>query len=174
MSKEIYQEIYDTEAWYGNAEMGRSPGMRLMPRYRSFLEGKVVELGCGRGNVVEFLRENGAECEGYDQVSINPNMKVADITKDLDISPDTIICIDVIEHIDDEGLDGLFSNFKKAKKQVFAIHNGPSVHNGMELHINRKPFDEWNKVIEKKGFKIVKMERIHDEQFLYYTETVTG
>lgn len=171
-TSELYQEIYDKEGWYGNASIDRCPGMRLLPKYKDYISGKVVELGCGRGSVTEYLQNNGFECEGYDQVKVNPNMNVADITDtSLTISGDTVICIDVIEHILDEQLEGLYENFKKFNKQIFSIHNGPSPHNGVELHINIKPFEEWDKIIEEKGLQIEKKITIHKEQVLYITKT---
>jgi hypothetical protein len=169
MNKELYQQIYEKEKWYGNAKLGRCPGMRLLPVYESYLKSPVVELGCGRGSVVEELLKRGYECEGYDQIELNPNMKVGDITKDMNISGKTVLCIDVIEHIDDVGVSGLFQNFKKFERQIFAIHNGPSLHNGVELHINRKLFSEWEEIIIKNGFKIIQTKEITTEQRLYLT-----
>lgn len=96
-------------------------------------------------------------------------MNVADITKPIEISGDTVICIDVIEHISDFDLTGLYDNFRKFTIQVFSIHNGPSPYNETDLHINRKPFKEWDLIIKKEGFSILHETKIHDRQKLYIT-----
>ena len=80
-SKNLYQSIYDENPWYGNAEEDRCPGVRLLPEYQDWLVGPVIDLGCGRGHVVEALIEAGLEAEGIDQIVCNPKMRVGDITK---------------------------------------------------------------------------------------------
>lgn len=167
MGKEQYQNIYDNEEWYGNESINRSPGVRLLPIYEKFIYGKVVELGCGRGGVVRALKNKGFDCVGYDQIDLNNGMLIGDITSDLMVTGDTVICIDVIEHIDDIGLSGLFSNFKKFNRQIFSIHNGPSLYNGVDLHVNRKEFVDWEKIIFEYGFVIEYQQKINDEQWLY-------
>lgn len=171
MSRELYQRIYEKESWYGDADIDRCPGFRLMPMYLGFLEGRIVELGCGRGSVVTTLLSKGYDIIGYDQVSINPDMHVGDVTdENLAISGDTVLCIDVIEHIDDKRLQGLYYNFKKFKKQVFSIHNGPSMYKGEDLHVNKKPFDEWESIINKEGFCIKRKKKLGNKQCLFFTE----
>lgn len=166
--KEInFQKIYETTDWYGNAHQNRCPSVRLLPLYEKYL-GKInVELGCGRGHLVQKLRIKGYVCEGYDQINLGNGMHVADITKELKISGDTVICIDCIEHIEDSDLLGLYLNFKKFKTQIVSIHNGPSIHDGVELHINKKTFKTWRDTLLKQGFKIIEEIKIHKEQILF-------
>ena len=168
-----YQQIYTDEDWYGNAHQGRCPGNRLYPQYKDWLVGKILDIGCGRGHTVELLRREGFICDGIDQININQNMMVGDITKPLCIDGEdytTCLCIDVIEHIPDDILDGLFDNFKLFDKQIFSIHNGPSVYKGEELHVNRKPFDEWRSKLSQ-HFNITHEITIHEEQMLYHSNT---
>ena len=68
----LYQRIYEQHDWYGDAEQGRCPGVRLLPLYQSWLEGSVVDLGCGRGHTVQAIRELDFRCDGIDQVKIHP------------------------------------------------------------------------------------------------------
>lgn len=171
MSKELYQKIYDEEHWYGSASDGRCPGVRLIPKYKKHISSPVVDLGCGRGDNVRLLKKMGFDCIGYDQVAIDPNMLVADITKPLGFYASSIICMDVIEHIEDKDLVGLFRNFKIAETQAFSIHNGPSLYKGYDLHINKKPFDEWRVFIDNNGLDIVEEIIIHSQQTLFLTKT---
>lgn len=171
-SRDLYQNIYETEDWYGNAEIDRCPGVRLFPLYKEWLAGKVMDIGCGRGHTVHHLRENGFEADGIDQIDLGNDMLVGDITRPLDLAGkyQTALCIDVIEHIPDDGVMRLFENFKQVDRQAFSIHNGESICNGEDLHINKKPFDEWRRIIEGQ-FNLVKEIQTNPEQMLYLTST---
>lgn len=165
-----YQKIYEEADWYGNANIDRCPGNRLFPYYKSWIKSPILDLGCGRGHTVEILRQKGFECDGIDQININPDMMVGDITRPLTLNKKYECCLsmDVIEHIPDSILQGLFDNFKLFNYQIFSIHNGSSIYNGEELHINKKTFDDWRILISKQ-FNIINEVKIHEQQVLYYT-----
>ncbi|QEG21354.1 class I SAM-dependent methyltransferase [Mariniblastus fucicola] len=169
-SKELYQKIYDDNPWYGDATEGRCPGVRLLPKYQDWLIGPVIDLGCGRGHTVERLRELGFEAEGIDQIRKHPDMMVGDITKPIDNLGrfQSAVCVDCIEHLYDEQVQGLFANMKQVQRQAFSIHNGESTGTGQELHVNRRPFDQWRTIIGR-HFEIEKEIALHDNQMLYLT-----
>ena len=171
-SKDLYQSIYDQNPWYGNAAEDRCSGTRLLPDYQDWLAGPVLDLGCGRGHVVEALREAGFEAEGIDQIVVHPEMRVGDITKPIaDIQKfKSDVCIDCIEHLDDDQVIGLFQNMKQTQRQAFSIHNGESNDTGQELHVNRKDFIEWTKII-REYFDIASAIQIHENQVLYLTRS---
>jgi len=171
-SKDLYQSIYDENPWYGNAEEDRCPGVRLLPDYQDWLVGPVLDLGCGRGHVVEALIEAGFEAEGIDQIVCNPKMRVGDITKPIaDIQNfKSAVCVDCIEHLYEEQVTGLFENMKQTQRQAFSIHNGESTGTGQELHVNRKDFIDWTKII-REYFDIASAIQIHENQVLYLTRT---
>ena len=170
-SKQLYQKIYDDNPWYGDAEEGRCPGVRLLPQYQDWLIGPVIDLGCGRGHTVERLRDLGFEAEGIDQISKHPEMMVGDITKPIENLDRfrSAVCVDCIEHLYDEQVQGLFANMKQVERQAFSIHNGESTGTGQELHVNRRPFDQWRTVIEE-HFVIEKEIALHNQQMLYLTK----
>jgi len=167
---DYFQRIYETTNWYGNARRGRCPSVRLLPSYKSYLKGKIVEFGCGRGQLVEKLKAEGYDCQGYDQIDLDNAMHVADITEDIDVQGDVAICIDCIEHIYDHDLLGLFENMKKFSTQIMSIHNGKSMHKGVELHINKKPFAAWREFIKAAGFEVIVEHLIHKHQILLVTK----
>lgn len=171
-SASLYQRIYDENPWYGNAEQGRCPGVRLLPEYQEWLLSPVIDLGCGRGQTVEKLREEGFEADGIDQISNHPDMRVGDITKPIqDIEKfQSAVCIDCIEHLYEDQVLGLFENMKRVKRQAFSIHNGPSTGTGQELHVNRKSFIDWTKLV-RDHFDIASAIQISEEQILYLTQT---
>ena len=170
-SKELYQKIYDDNPWYGDANEGRCPGVRLLPQYQDWLVGPVIDLGCGRGHTVERLRELGFEASGIDQIKKHPDMMVGDITKPIENLDrfQSAVCVDCIEHLYDEQVQGLFANMKQVQRQAFSIHNGESTGTGQELHVNRRPFDQWRTIIEE-HFVIDQAIALHDKQMLYLTQ----
>ncbi len=171
-SKELYQKIYDDNPWYGDADEGRCPGVRLLPQYQDWLIGPVIDLGCGRGHTVDRLRELGFEANGIDQISKHPDMLVGDITKPIENLGrfQSAVCVDCIEHLYDEQVQGLFANMKQVQRQAFSIHNGESTGTGQELHVNRRPFVQWRKIIER-HFVIEKEIELHGKQMLYLTKS---
>jgi SAM-dependent methyltransferase len=170
----LYQKIYDENSWYGNAELDRCPGVRLLPHFVDWLEGPVLDLGCGRGHTVEHLQDLGFAADGIDQISCHAEMLVGDITKPIqDIQKySSVVCMDCIEHLYDEQLEGLFDNMKNVKRQAFSIHNGESNGTGVELHVNRLSFVEWSERI-RKHFDIAAAIQISPEQMLYLTRSRT-
>ena len=165
-----FEDIYNDNDWYGNAHIDRCPGVRLLPRYKDFLIPVVVDLGCGRGHTVDKMNELGIEAIGYDLIEKSNSCMVGDITKPLDFEAKTCVCMDVIEHIEDEGLIGLFENFKKCERRVFSVHNGTSMLGDVDLHINKKPFEDWISFFEENGIEIIGEVYIHEHQRLFFSE----
>ena len=130
----------------------------------------MLDLGCGRGHVVDALIEAGFQAEGIDQIVLNPKMRVGDITQPIaDIKNfKSAICIDCIEHLYEEQVAGLFKNMQQTQRQAFSIHNGESTGTGQELHVNRKDFIDWTKII-REYFDIASAIQIHENQVLYLT-----
>lgn len=164
--KELYERIYNTTS-YGDIKGGRCPAIDYLPSYLKFMQGKIVDWGCGRGLAVERFREMGFEAIGVDQVDLANNMLISDITEPLKIKHDTAICIDVLEHI--INAEGVLKNLSQANRAVISVHNGSSKHRGIELHINRKSFKEWAKLI-RKYFTIKERIPVHRFTMLYLCE----
>ena len=169
---ELYQKIYDDNPWYGDADEGRCPGVRLLPEYQEWLLEPIFDLGCGRGQTVEHLQGLGLQAEGIDQIRKNPKMRVGDITKPIDDMGafNSVICIDCIEHLYEEQVLGLFENMKQVKRQAFSIHNGESTGTGQELHVNRRSFQDWA-ILIRNHFDIAATIEVHKEQMLYLTQS---
>jgi SAM-dependent methyltransferase len=168
----LYQKIYDENPWYGDADQGRCPGVRLLPKYRDWLIGPVLDLGCGRGHTVEHLRKLGFEAAGIDQIQSHPAMRVGNITQPIqDITSfNSVVCIDCIEHLYEDQVLGLFENMKQVQRQAFSIHIGESTGTGQELHVNRKSFSQWSELVCE-HFEIVSEFEITPEQILYLTRS---
>jgi hypothetical protein len=140
--KEVYQHLYDNNVNdYGRADTDRCPSVRYLPLFGDYITGFVVEFGCGRAE----LRKHLSHYLGIDWIT-HEGVLNADITQPMRITypkPITGLCIDVFEHIDDQGLIGLCSNLKQCSRQIISVYEGSHVVNGIELHINQKTIKQW-------------------------------
>jgi hypothetical protein len=151
VKREVYQRLYSTTN-YGKAEKGACPGVRYLPLYRDWLISPVIDLGCGTGDTVKALREEGFVANGIDQVIYGEGMRVGDITAPLTFepTPKSALLLDVAEHIPDEGLEGVFQNMLGTDHQVISTFSGSSTWKGSEeLHINLKTPKQWREFIER-------------------------
>ena len=142
----LYQKIYDDpNLKYGQAKFDRCPGTRYFPKYKTWLVGSVVDLGCGTGDTVKHLTRKGYPAQGFDWIEPRlANCAKADITRHIDLSAyDTALALDVFEHLTDDQLAGLCTNMRQCDWQVITVANGSSKVYGVELHVNRKSIEEW-------------------------------
>jgi hypothetical protein len=170
-TQSIYQYLYDCTPKYGRPNFNSCPGISFYPYYEKWLEAPIMDLGCGTGDTVIFMRKNNLSADGMDQVIFHPQMLVGDICDPL---PEmsryaTGLCIDVIEHIHDDKVFGLLSNLGRCKKQIISIHNKPAEYrgpNGEELHVNLKPFSEWKAILDR-YFEVCREISVSEVQTLY-------
>lgn len=171
--KHVYEDLYNNTD-YGSAELGNCPTVYFFDDFKSWLRGDIIELGCGNGDGVQFIHEAGYVINGIDQVDLNNDMIVGDITQPLDLSAyNTSICIDVFEHVPDEGITGILKNMAQTKRQVITIHNkkaGFKGADGEQLHINIKPFNEWSKIIAE-HLRICTSYDLSEYLRIYYCES---
>ena len=80
----------------------------------------------------------------------------------------TAICIDVLEHITDDRLPGLFENLKQADHQVVTVYCGPSKERGynQQLHPNVKTPSEWATLLSE-HFDIAETIQLATHCYLY-------
>jgi len=150
--QELYQKLYEDESLnYGRADKNRCPGVRSFPFYEKYLESPVIDLGCGRGDTVRRIKEAGYEAQGVDQIDLSNGMLVGDATTFDCSNQGTALCIDVLEHLDDDELHEILTNMSKAKRQIVQVHTGSSKEPGHpeELHINQKSESAWDEIIRK-------------------------
>ena len=149
--RELYQHLYDDRMLcYGSAKHNRCPGVKFYKFYKNALKGKIIDLGCGRGDTVHMLWAEGYDAAGIDQVDLDNGMTVGDITEPLDLSSyDTSLCIDVFEHLEDEALAKVLVNMAATKTQIISVHTGRAFEIGCktDLHPNKKTFAEWDRFI---------------------------
>jgi hypothetical protein len=172
-TKPLYQQIYDQrhENHYGVARYGHCMWIKLFPHYKKWLQSPIIDFGCGTGEEVVFLREQGFDCLGVDQVSLDNGMMVGDISKKGRYSQyNTALCVEVFEHLTNGQIKGLLENMQQCRRQIITIANDTStmevdgeVH---ELHINQKPFKTWRAILMD-YFDIIETIAQKDERRIY-------
>jgi 2-polyprenyl-3-methyl-5-hydroxy-6-metoxy-1,4-benzoquinol methylase len=96
------------------------------------INGKVLDFGCGPGYLVQQMLDNQISCEGVDFskdsiIAVNARFKDNPLWKEAkvysngqlpypDDSFDLILCIETIEHLRDNDLDTIFSEFHRVLK----------------------------------------------------------
>lgn len=179
MSKELYQRIYEENKLYGI--VGDNPGEKYFKHYKHWINGSVIDFGCGRGHAIRLIKKHFPQYEhkGIDQIILDKEMLSGDITKPID--PDIIkgmtvaLSCDVYEHIVDEYLIGLVENMKKCKRQIITVSNriGGQWFEGEEhedLHPNIKSHEDWEKWVTKNGLIIKQKIKIEKRVMLFLCE----
>jgi hypothetical protein len=178
--RELYQHLYEDRMLnYGSAAHNRCPGVKFFADYEYYLEGPVFDWGCGRGDTVALLREHGHYATGMDQIDLDNEMLVGDITQPQIVMHEgsshsvpykTALCIDVFEHLADEDLEGLIANMLTSEKQIISVHTGTAYEPGCKknLHINRKSFVDWHAFLESQGLEIVRFLQLGKRRGIYF------
>ena len=141
--REHYRRLYRST----NYDMRSSRrGPAFWESIRDLLMPPVVDLGCGRGHFVQWVKGQGLGCLGVDWVDAGADI-VADITQPLDMGGyRTATAFDVLEHVPDGGLDGVLANLAMPERWVITVDNKPSrLWLGRQLHVTRLSWPEWRR-----------------------------
>ncbi len=173
INNKLYEQVYKDLPDYGRAKFNHCPGIRLFPHYKDYLEGKIIDLGSGTGETVDFFRKEKLEANGLDWIEPRSiHCKKANITLKNKLGKYNVATsFDVIEHLTNGQVNGLFTNMVACNYQIFTIANTPSVvtikdGTKIDLHINKKPFNVWRGIILN-YFEILREIPIKDYQRLY-------
>ena len=151
----VYTKKYYLSDCTGFEEFKKSYGEDLEPRFKELIKHlkitknmKVLDVGCGRGEMVLYVAKQGADSIGIDY-SIDA-IKLARLARDKknkklrnrmefyimnakqmkfkDFTFDTIIITDVIEHLYDDELNAVFSEIYRVLKKngILVIHTAPN------------------------------------------------
>jgi methyltransferase family protein len=120
---------------------GHKMGAHVLPLIRKFGIKTVVDYGCGKGGLKEWLRRySPAEVTNYDPCIQEFSARPA--------PADLVVCTDVMEHVEPTYTDCVLADIQKlAVKAVFfniSIREALKVlPDGRNAHINLKPAEGW-------------------------------
>ena len=118
------------------------------------LTGNFLDVGCGRGEVLGYARS-----KGFDPVC------GVEVVEDLlsetviygeshslpfeDKTFDVVTCFDMIEHVLPQDTLRSLSELDRVSRRsvILSAANYPSWCNGKDLHINKRPYSEWDELI---------------------------
>lgn len=121
--------------------------------------GRVLDVGCAMGFLVEALRERGVEAFGVDvseyavehsAPEIRPHLWVGSATADLRGRYDLIVCIEVLEHLQTADSEQAVANLcAHADDILFA---SSPLDQGELTHFNCRPPEYWAQLFGASGF----------------------
>lgn len=151
--KEKYDEAYKHEDYRMGGARKKAARFELMQLPR----GTLLDVGCGRGEVLLLAAEMGHRVSGVEIVDdlIHPPLveygDATDLKDFADQSFDYVTLFDVMEHLpagDDE--KAVKSICRVAKEMVIlTIANYPHLYRGVDLHINIRPYEEWDALLKE-------------------------
>ena len=150
-----YDRAYSSNANYAmglQRKMDATLDLASLPMRGYYLDG-----GCGRGEMLEIASGMGFEmCRGVDivQALLDPPRIVYGEVHQLpfpDKHFDVVTMLDVIEHLivgDDELA---CRELKRVARHhiILTANNRPSKSLGEELHINKRPYEEWDRLFKE-------------------------
>jgi hypothetical protein len=132
-TKEQFNKIYPEGIGNHYWNHARNRIIRWFLNKHRLNAGKIIEIGCGRGVVLDFLRKSGMNCLGAELGDPEPISETRDyiytktdafeLQAELRQSFDTVLLFDVIEHIENpsEFLFSIQQKFVNAKYLVITV-----------------------------------------------------
>ena len=142
---------------------------KVVKKYRA--SGKVLEVGCGRGVVIDYLISQGIELRGVELAEVSPlatvkdkiwtNCDAKDIPEEYRDQVGTLLLLDVIEHLPEPELflQQLKEQYKKLKTLIITI---PA---RQELFSN---YDEFNGHFRRYDLEMLRNTAAHIQSKLVY------
>jgi hypothetical protein len=130
----------------------------------------ILEIGCGRGLVVNYLSKKNINCFGIELAKAEPiegvERKILTSTNALDTSEDfagrfnTILLLDVVEHIEDDAgfIKSISVKYNKVTHLVISVPARKEIWTNFDdfyRHYRRYDIKELTALIHKTGFEVV-------------------
>lgn len=142
---------YEAAYKSGGYRMGRDR-LRCAREDIAGLEGSLLDVGCGRGEVLDLAESMDLTATGAEVVPdlIDGKRVVYGEAYALpfaDKSFDHVTMFDVMEHLLPEDAERTVRELARVARQTvtLAISNVSDVRDGVELHINRRPYEDWDR-----------------------------
>ena len=150
-----------------------------LKKFESFLNGEILEIGCGIGNFTKSLTDYGQvwaiDIDNYNLTKTKRIIKrdkvgFGDIEKGEFFFNkkkfDTIVCINVLEHIEDDikAVKNLYQLLKPKGVLILLVPSHPTLYGQIDRsigHFRRYSKNILNEILKKVGFKIIKSRRLN-------------
>jgi 2-polyprenyl-3-methyl-5-hydroxy-6-metoxy-1,4-benzoquinol methylase len=175
-SSKVYDEIYKNEDNY-NPHVPEKD--EYIDKFVESIEGRILDAGCGQGNHLKRLRNNGFDvfgieiskfvCDSYLQDVPHMNSDIISFAKCNHDNFEAVICLDVLEHIPEGEIDVVLSSLCKLSDSfLFGIANHSDIKQGYELHLIQEDSNWWaTKLAEH--FKNVELTKQLSQRFFFFT-----
>lgn len=132
-------------------------------------KGSVLEIGCGRGLVVSFLRQRGFNCYGIEMAEVVPDADVVkyiftgtdfeSLDKKILTDIEVVLLLDVIEHLEDDitFLKRILSSFPNVKHLIVTVPARQELWSNYDVfngHFCRYDLAKINKVGNQAGWNV--------------------
>ena len=180
MSKRTRPLDYDDSYYHGNQQDRDRPALALYQRLvrRYFPAGPVLDFGCGMGHLLKRLGHDrnaaGVEASEWAASASRQNCPESTVFQSLETIPTAsysgIVSIHVVEHIEDERLVSVLTEFKRVLKPgsrllivtpdatgwASKIKGSSWLALSDPTHINLKGHAEWRSFFMGQGFVVLK------------------
>lgn len=139
----------------------------------------LIEIGCGRGFVVKYLSQKGVNCFGVESAEVKPldetnvitGKKATDLADELSKKFQTVMLLDVIEHIEDPVgfLNDILAHFRNATSIVITVPARQELWSNYDEfygHFRRYDLKAMEKTIEDIGFEIKELRYLFHSLYL--------
>lgn len=142
----------------------KSPAYRMGGRRMEFTKGllgtfsrgeSLLDIGTGRGETLKIADTNGLIATGTEVVPYLLNERVlfaqAHAMPFEDCSFDHVTCLDVLEHLIEEDIKPALAEMLRVARKTctVTVSELPSIYNGRDLHISRRPKAAWLALIQE-------------------------
>ena len=152
--KNKYIEAYQQPGY----KMGRKRQQHAVDILKTWPAGSYLDVGCGRGEMLDAAKTlNFDPVQGTEIVPSLISSREDVIEADgmhlpfEDNEFDYVSMLDVVEHIPDEDIYDVFKELDRVAKHkiLLCIANFSHKWKGYELHINIKPYKEWDEILKR-------------------------
>lgn len=149
----VYDDVFTNRPDFDTWDVSNSSKLPYVIDFARSIEGTVLDAGCGRGSLLNYMIENGidafgvelskAACDLYLQGVPHANADIITWADQGHTYPG-LICTDVLEHIPPDQIDAVLEALSRlAPKALLGIANHSSIYEGHELHVIQEGRDWW-------------------------------
>lgn len=148
--------------WYPGAyenkqyAMGMQRKMWAQQVLMGLPSGSLFDVGCGRGEMIAFASNIGHRpahgCETVPELIGGPVVfGLAHALPPRDNEYDIVTMFDVMEHLTEADCMAAIGELQRIARKhiILSISNRPSIVKGVDLHITKKPYSEWDAILKE-------------------------